>query len=252
VEILRGSGNKSRSGGAQPAVREGETDFLYCPSALATRTTKTTTVTIEEGSEHENCIRNASKNDLFRHGVRRATFSRALADALHERVPKSAARMIALKAETSDAHLREEENAARGSSFLPRTRRGAHRRRHRRLFPRGTSAPQGTDAGNITSSGPFYGYYYAASVPYIHATYLCELLYTRTHTRTPVTYIRATPARHGPWSLLLPSSVACREFQGVMFHSRSLSSVSEPFTSTLGQGVEIFIRHNEICSVPAV
>jgi hypothetical protein len=42
VEILRNSGNKSRTK-AQPAVRKGETDFLYCPSAPAT----TRTVTIE-------------------------------------------------------------------------------------------------------------------------------------------------------------------------------------------------------------
>lgn len=42
VEILRNSGNKSRIK-AQPAVRKGETDFLYCPSAPAT----TRTVTIE-------------------------------------------------------------------------------------------------------------------------------------------------------------------------------------------------------------
>jgi len=42
VEILRNSGNKSRTK-AQPVVRKGETDFLYCPSAPAT----TKTVTIE-------------------------------------------------------------------------------------------------------------------------------------------------------------------------------------------------------------
>lgn len=42
VEILRNSGNKSRTK-AQPAARKGETDFLYCPSAPAT----TRTVTIE-------------------------------------------------------------------------------------------------------------------------------------------------------------------------------------------------------------
>lgn len=60
MEILRSSGNKSRTG-TQPAVRKGETDFLYCPSAPATMRT----VTIE-GTGLGNCIRNASKNDLFR------------------------------------------------------------------------------------------------------------------------------------------------------------------------------------------
>lgn len=55
---------------------------------------------------------------------------------------------------------------------IARTRRSSPvrvcRRRRRRLLPRDTSTPQGTDAGNITSSGPFYGYCYTASAPYAH------------------------------------------------------------------------------------
>jgi len=81
--------------------------------------------------------------------------------------------------------LCQDENAPRRSLFFTTFRSSfsslqascRNCRRRRRLLLRGTSAPQGTDAGNITSSSPFYGYCYVASAPYFYAPCLCELLY---------------------------------------------------------------------------
>jgi hypothetical protein len=93
------------------------------------------------------------------------------------------------------------------------------------------------------------------TTPLLHRTStsrICVNYYIRGRTHAHLSRISAQRwLDTGPGSLLLPPSVACREFQGVMFRSRSLSSVSEPFTPTLGQGVEIFM-HNEIWPVSTI
>jgi len=173
VEILRNSGNKSRTK-AQPVVRKGETDFLYCPSAPAT--TKTVTI---EGIRARKTVFETRRKTIYSERRWRRFLSRTPRDATNGRNNCSKLKLHPLHA------LCRDENAPRRSlffttfrsSFSPLQASCRNCRRRRRLLLRGTSAPQGTDAGNITSSSPFYGYCYAASAPYFYAPCLCELLY---------------------------------------------------------------------------
>lgn len=207
MEILRSSGNKSRS---RPSEK-GETDFLYCPSAPTTARTAARLKRPRGGLE---TVFETRRKTIY--SGRRA-FLFLEPSRFHESRDSRLARSptIALKAEIASItqSLRKEGGAARADHFfLPHfvflnfiiifflffffTSFTSRSRRRRglvvvvtRLLPRGTSASQGTDASNITSSGPFYGYCYAPLLHRISTLRICVNYYTR------AVYIRAAYIR---------------------------------------------------------